>query len=88
MPLSLKNGARLVAATHNPGKVREISALLDGRFDVVSAGDLGLPEPAVGAVTRSTATRLRQDGLLSGAGSAGGLSLRHSSALWPVTAST
>lgn len=45
MPLSLSKGARLVAATHNPGKVREIAALLDGRFDVVSAGDLGLPEP-------------------------------------------
>ena len=45
MPLSLCKGARLVAATHNPGKVREIAALLDGRFDVVAAGDLGLPEP-------------------------------------------
>ena len=33
-------------ATHNPGKVREIAALL-GPFgmDVVAAGDLGLPEP-------------------------------------------
>ena len=41
-----------------------------------------------GAVTRSVATRLMQDELLSGAGSAGGLSLRHSSAVWPVTAST
>ena len=39
MPLTLKNGSRLVAATHNPGKVVEISALLEGRFDVVSAGD-------------------------------------------------
>ena len=37
---------RLVLATHNPGKVREIAALL-GPFgmDVVAAGDLGLPEP-------------------------------------------
>jgi XTP/dITP diphosphohydrolase len=43
--LSLAKGARLVAATHNPGKVREIAALLEGRFDVVSAADLGLPEP-------------------------------------------
>jgi XTP/dITP diphosphohydrolase len=45
MPLSLPAGAKLVAATHNPGKAREIAALLDGRFDVVSAGELGLPEP-------------------------------------------
>ncbi|MBZ6379657.1 non-canonical purine NTP pyrophosphatase, RdgB/HAM1 family [Pacificimonas flava] len=36
----------LVIASHNPGKVREIAALL-GPFGVepVSAGDLGLPEP-------------------------------------------
>ena len=45
MALSLANGTRLVIATHNPGKVPEIAALLDGRFDLVSAGDLGLPEP-------------------------------------------
>lgn len=44
-PLSLPLGTRLLAATHNPGKAREINALLDGRFDVVSAGDFGLPEP-------------------------------------------
>jgi XTP/dITP diphosphohydrolase len=37
---------RLVLATHNPGKVREIAALL-GPFgmEMVAAGDLGLPEP-------------------------------------------
>ena len=46
MPLQLEPGTRLVAATHNPGKAREIAALLDGRFDTVSAGELGLPEPA------------------------------------------
>lgn len=37
---------RIVAATHNEGKVRELEALLEPLgFDVVSAGDLGLPEP-------------------------------------------
>jgi XTP/dITP diphosphohydrolase len=41
----LKAGERLVVATHNPGKVPELSALLEGRFDLVSAGELGLPEP-------------------------------------------
>jgi XTP/dITP diphosphohydrolase len=45
MPLKLEPGSRLVAATHNPGKVPEITALLDGRFEVVAAGALGLPEP-------------------------------------------
>ena len=38
---------RLVLATHNPGKVREIGALLTPYgMDVVAAGALGLPEPA------------------------------------------
>ena len=45
MSLSLIPGQKLIAATHNPGKAREISALLDGRFDVIPAGELGLPEP-------------------------------------------
>ena len=45
MALKLEPGARLVAATHNPGKARELASLLDGRFQVVSAGELGLPEP-------------------------------------------
>ena len=45
MPLKLEPGTRLVAATHNPGKARELAALLEGRFEVVSAGELGLPEP-------------------------------------------
>lgn len=45
MPLQLPPGTRLVAATHNPGKARELAALLEGRFEVVAAGSLGLPEP-------------------------------------------
>ncbi len=37
---------KLVIASHNAGKVREIGALLSPfGMDVVSAGDLGLPEP-------------------------------------------
>jgi XTP/dITP diphosphohydrolase len=39
-------GGRLVLATHNPGKVREIAELLKPfNAHVVSAGELGLPEP-------------------------------------------
>ena len=37
---------RLVLATHNPGKVVELADLLNPHgLDVVSAGELGLPEP-------------------------------------------
>lgn len=37
---------RLIAATHNPGKVRELGDLLAGAgFTPISAGALGLPEP-------------------------------------------
>lgn len=45
MTLFLQPGARLVVATHNPGKVPEIAALLEGRFPLVSAAELKLPEP-------------------------------------------
>jgi XTP/dITP diphosphohydrolase len=45
MALKLDPGAPLVAATHNPGKAREIAALLHGRHPVTAAGALGLPEP-------------------------------------------
>jgi XTP/dITP diphosphohydrolase len=45
MALKLEPSLKLVAATHNPGKVPEIAALLDGRFEIVTAGQLGLPEP-------------------------------------------
>ena len=46
MARQLPRGARLVLATHNPGKLRDIEALLRPfAIDVVSAGALGLPEP-------------------------------------------
>ncbi|MGZ3313874.1 MAG: RdgB/HAM1 family non-canonical purine NTP pyrophosphatase [Caulobacteraceae bacterium] len=45
MALHLPRGARIVAATHNPDKARELAALLEGRFEVAAAGELGLPEP-------------------------------------------
>lgn len=42
----VRRGSRLVLATHNPGKLREIEALLAPcGVEVVSAGALGLPEP-------------------------------------------
>ena len=43
--LKLIKGMRIVAATHNPGKVPEIRALLGGHYEVVTAGSLNIPEP-------------------------------------------
>jgi XTP/dITP diphosphohydrolase len=45
MVLKLEPGAKLVVATHNPGKARELREILENRFVLVTAGDLGLPEP-------------------------------------------
>lgn len=45
MALKLEPGARLVVATHNPGKARELAQILENRFVLVTAGELGLPEP-------------------------------------------
>ena len=45
MGLKLEPGTRLVVATHNPGKARELAEILEGRFTLVAAGELGLPEP-------------------------------------------
>ena len=43
---SVLGGDRMVIASHNPGKVREIAELLEPfGHSVVSAGDLGLAEP-------------------------------------------
>ncbi|MDO9367625.1 MAG: RdgB/HAM1 family non-canonical purine NTP pyrophosphatase [Sphingopyxis sp.] len=50
---------KLVIASHNAGKVREIRALLEPfGIDPVSAGDLGLPEP------EETGTTFRDNALL------------------------
>ena len=46
MPRPIPKGTRLVIASHNPGKVREFGDLLRPfGLDVVSAEELGLPEP-------------------------------------------
>ena len=56
MALKLEMGSKLVAATHNPGKVPEIAALLDGRFEIITwtqAERLSEREP--GAITAQAA---------------------------------
>lgn len=45
MNLKLIKEMRIVVATHNAGKVPEISALLGGNYELVTAGQLNLPEP-------------------------------------------
>ena len=56
---------KLVIASHNAGKVREIRALLEPfGIDPVSAADLGLPEPA------ETGTTFRDNALLKAHASA------------------
>ncbi|MET3781161.1 XTP/dITP diphosphohydrolase [Brevundimonas sp. 1080] len=45
MNLKLIKGMRIVVATHNAGKVPEISALLGGNYELVTAGQLNLLEP-------------------------------------------
>jgi XTP/dITP diphosphohydrolase len=46
MPRKLRSGERLIIASHNPGKVAEIGALLElYRVEAIGAGTLGLPEP-------------------------------------------
>ncbi len=46
MARTLARGSKLVIATHNPGKLAEISEMLAPRgVAAVSAGELGLPEP-------------------------------------------
>jgi XTP/dITP diphosphohydrolase len=45
MALTLQPGAKLVVATHNPGKARELAEILENRFQLVTAGELGLGEP-------------------------------------------
>ena len=45
MALKLEPGTRLVVATHNPGKARELAEILENRFPLTTAGELGLAEP-------------------------------------------
>lgn len=72
MSLDIRPGSKLVVASHNAGKVREFGDLLRPfQLDVVSAGDLELPEPeetgstfVENSLLKSTACA-RASGLLS-----------------------
>lgn len=69
MPRRLEPGARLVIATHNPGKLREIGELLAPYgLDAVSAGALGLPEPDEDAPDFAGNARIKALAAAAGAG--------------------
>lgn len=56
----LTPGTRLVVASHNPGKLREIADLVAPHgLDAVSAGALGLPEPEETETTFAGNARLK-----------------------------
>lgn len=60
---------RLVVATHNPGKVREIAALLTPHgIEPVSAGALGLAEPAEDGATFLANARIKATAAARAAG--------------------
>lgn len=62
-------GGRLIIASHNAGKVREIGALLKPYgANVVSAGDLGLPEPEETEDTFVGNARIKAHAAAKGAG--------------------
>jgi XTP/dITP diphosphohydrolase len=62
-------GRRLVIASHNPGKVREIAELVAPYgVTVVSAGELGLPEPAETGATFAENARIKARAAAQGAG--------------------
>ena len=62
MALKLKSGDRLVIATHNPGKLKEFRVLLGPvALDLVSAGELGVPEPEETGSSFETNARLKAE---------------------------
>lgn len=62
-------GKKLVVASHNTGKVREIRDLLTPfDFDVISAGDLGLPEPAEDGETFAANAKIKALAAAKGSG--------------------
>jgi len=60
---------KLVIASHNPGKVREIAALLENfECEIISAGDLGLNEPIETGTTFAANAELKARAAAQSAG--------------------
>ena len=65
----LKRGDRIVVATHNEGKVRELGELLAPLgIETVSAGALGLPEPEETGASFVANARLKAEAAASASG--------------------
>jgi XTP/dITP diphosphohydrolase len=68
-PLHLRRGDRLVIATHNGGKLSEFRELLEPfGLELVSAGELGLPEPDETGTTFVENARLKAHAAASASG--------------------
>jgi XTP/dITP diphosphohydrolase len=73
------DGRRLLVASHNSGKIRELRFLLGGLdIDLVTAGDLGLPEPEETGTTFVENARIKA---LAAARAAGEVALADDSGL-------
>ncbi len=65
----LRDGDRLVIATHNAGKLKEFRGLFDPfGLDLVSAGELGLPEPEETGTTFIENARIKAHAAAEGSG--------------------
>ena len=68
-PGKLPRGTRLVVATHNAGKLREIRDLVvPYGMAAISAGELGLPEPEETGTTFAANAILKAEAAAAGAG--------------------
>ena len=69
MPRKIGPGEKLVIASHNPGKVVEIAALLAPyRVETIGAGALGLPEPEETEATFEGNAALKADAAAKASG--------------------
>ena len=65
----LREGDRLVLATHNAGKLKEFQELFEPfGLELVSAGELGLPEPEETGTTFEENARIKAHAAAQGAG--------------------
>jgi XTP/dITP diphosphohydrolase len=68
-PLKLRDGDRLVLASHNKGKLKEFQELFEPfGLELISAGELGLPEPEETGTTFAENARLKAHAAAQGSG--------------------